>query len=65
MSAHTGDETESVGLSGIDQVRARSAELFTVLRDDDRSDAARSTARDDLVHLHLSLVEHCARRFRN
>ena len=22
-------------------------------------------ARDDLVHLHLSLVEHCARRFRN
>jgi RNA polymerase sigma-B factor len=65
MSAHTGDETESVGLSGMDQVRARSAELFTIMRGDDHSDAARSMARDDLVHLHLSLVEHCARRFRN
>ena len=26
---------------------------------------AATTARDDLVHLHLPLVEHCARRFRN
>ena len=65
MSADTGEETESVGLSGLDHVRARSAELFTVLRDEDGSSAARSTARDDLVHLHLPLVEHCARRFRN
>jgi RNA polymerase sigma-B factor len=51
--------------TGLDHVRARSAELFSVLRDDEASSAVRSTARDDLVHLHLSLVEHCARRFRN
>src|SRR5688572_23048817 len=74
MSAHTGEEAagavehreiDEVELSGLDHVRARSAELFVVLRDDDSSAAVRSVARDDLVHLHLSLVEHCARRFRN
>ncbi len=65
MGAHTGEEAESVGLSGLDHVRARSAEHFAILRDEDCSDAVRSTARDDLVRLHLSLVEHCARRFRN
>jgi RNA polymerase sigma-B factor len=51
--------------SGLEHVRARSAELFGVLRDEEASSAERSVARDDLVHLHLSLVEHCARRFRN
>jgi RNA polymerase sigma-B factor len=51
--------------TGLDHVRARSAELFGVLRDDGVSSAQRALARDDLVHLHLSLVEHCARRFRN
>ncbi len=74
MSAHTGDEaagaavereSDEVGLSGMEHVRVRSAELFAVLRGDQVSDAQRATARDDLVHLHLSLVEHCARRFRN
>ena len=65
MSAHTGDETAEAGLSGMEHVRARSAELFAVLRDGDHSDATRAGARHDLVHLHLSLVEHCARRFRN
>jgi RNA polymerase sigma-B factor len=35
------------------------------LRDPDGSDASRRTARDALVHLHLPLVEHCARRFRH
>ena len=65
MSAHTGDETADAGLSGVEHVRARSAELFAVLRDGDHSDATRAGARNDLVHLHLSLVEHCARRFRN
>ncbi|WP_370249529.1 RNA polymerase sigma factor SigF [Nocardioides sp.] len=49
----------------IEQTRRRSAELFALTRDPERSDAERSTARDDLVHLHLPLVEHCARRFRN
>jgi len=51
--------------SGLEHVRARSAELFSVMRDEGSSAAVRSVARDDLVHLHLSLVEHCARRFRN
>ncbi|MDP3889815.1 RNA polymerase sigma factor SigF [Nocardioides sp.] len=45
--------------------KARSAELFGVLRSPQTGDAARATARDELVHLHLPLVEHCARRFRN
>jgi len=45
--------------------RRRSAELFVVLRDESSSEAAREEARDALVHLHLPLVEHCARRFRN
>lgn len=75
MSTDTGDgaveaavdrepDGDVVG-SGMDQVRARSAELFSVMRDADNSDAERSLARDQLVRLHLSLVEHCARRFRN
>ena len=34
-------------------------------RDADATGASRDQARDDLVHLHLPLVEHCARRFRN
>lgn len=51
--------------TALEETRLRSAELFSVLRDDDASQAARDTARDDLVHLHLALVEHCARRFRN
>ncbi len=65
MGAHTGDEAESIGLSGLEQMRARSAELFAILRAEDVSETVRSKVRDDLVHLHLSLVEHCARRFRN
>lgn len=48
-----------------DETRQRSAALFERLRDDDASEAERAAARDDLVHLHLALVEHCARRFRN
>lgn len=43
--------------------RAQSAGLFEVLRDEDASEAARSVARDDLIALHLPLVEHLARRF--
>lgn len=59
------DELEDVVPTRTEVTRARSAEFFLVLRDEGTSDAARSTARDDLVHLHLPLVEHCARRFRN
>jgi RNA polymerase sigma-B factor len=45
--------------------KRRSAELFVELTADGVSRAARTAARDELVHLHLPLVEHCARRFRN
>lgn len=48
----------------IEATRRRSAELFGVLGDD-ASVTVREGARDDLVRLHLPLVEHCARRFRN
>jgi len=52
-------------VSGVEQTRRRSAELFVALREDDASQAQRESAREGLVHLHLPLVEHCARRFRN
>ena len=52
-------------LTGVELTRARSAELFVTLRDEGAPAAAREGARDALVRLHLPLVEHCARRFRN
>jgi RNA polymerase sigma-B factor len=39
--------------------------LFARFRDLSASEADRLTAREGLVALHLPLVEHCARRFRN
>jgi len=50
---------------GADLTRQRSAELFGLLSDDGITERDHAAARDDLVHLHLPLVEHCARRFRN
>ena len=50
---------------GFEASKLRSAELFAELNAGDAGQSARRTARDDLVHLHLPLVEHCARRFRN
>ncbi len=61
------DDSEASG--GIEATRRRSAELFARLRDDSvpesTRDETREQAREGLVHLHLPLVEHCARRFRN
>jgi RNA polymerase sigma-B factor len=48
-----------------DRARRRSQELFGTYRDSGVSESARLEARDGLVTLHLPLVEHCARRFRN
>jgi RNA polymerase sigma-B factor len=45
--------------------RRRSAKLFNELAGVGVGQAVRRAARDELVHLHLPLVEHCARRFRN
>ena len=49
----------------IEETRRRSAELFADFLDEAASAASREAARDALVRLHLPLVEHCARRFRN
>jgi RNA polymerase sigma-B factor len=52
-------------VSRADLAKARNAELFAIHRDDAAAERARAEARDGLVSLHLPLVEHCARRFRN
>ncbi|SDE27647.1 RNA polymerase sigma factor SigF [Nocardioides lianchengensis] len=51
--------------TGVEITRRRSAEFFLVFHDEEETQARRDSARDSLVHLHLPLVEHCARRFRN
>jgi RNA polymerase sigma-B factor len=63
----TRDDSESgeVPATGVELTRRRSAELFGQFRDESAAGAERDSARDALVHLHLPLVEHCARRFRN
>src|SRR5215216_381086 len=60
----TGHET-GPPLRALEVTKLRSAELFTEMNGDTTTPAGRSAARDGLVHLHLPLVEHCARRFRN
>jgi RNA polymerase sigma-B factor len=50
---------------GPDFTRQRSADLFDLLNDHTLPEQDRAAAREDLVRLHLPLVEHCARRFRN
>jgi RNA polymerase sigma-B factor len=53
---------------GFEANKQRSTELFAELvraSGGTTADAARAAAREALVHLHLPLVEHCARRFRN
>jgi len=65
----TGDTSGDAGTRGseerAEQVRLRHTELFGEYRDTGASEVARLDARDGLVRLHLPLVEHCARRFRN
>lgn len=56
---------EGSGHADITAIRARSAELFAVLHSTESSEAEQSMARDDLVRLHLPLVEHLTRRFLN
>jgi RNA polymerase sigma-B factor len=59
------ETSEDVPSGGTDPTRQRSVELFEVLADSALGEGDRAAAREDLVHLHLPLVEHCARRFRN
>ena len=61
----TGDEATAGGPpSGMELTRRRSAALFAEMAQA-ATDAERASRRDQLVRLHLPLVEHCARRFRN
>ncbi len=53
------------GVEGLRTTREQSMELFAEFTADDVDAARRTECRDALVHLHLPLVEHCARRFRN
>ena len=53
------------GTSDITEIRARSAELFAEMHDPASSPERRTLIREDLVRLHLPLVEHLARRFLN
>jgi RNA polymerase sigma-B factor len=48
-----------------DAAREQSTILFARFRDLSSPESERLTARDALIALHLPLVEHCARRFRN
>ena len=67
----TADSYRDVGATGdaptagTEESRLRTAELFAVLRDAGADAAASEAAREGLVHLHLALVQHCARRFRH
>jgi RNA polymerase sigma-B factor len=48
-----------------DETRQRNAELFAIFCNHAAPEPSRLAAREGLVALHLPLVEHCARRFRN
>ena len=58
-------EHGDTGVEGLRTTREQSIELFAEFTADDVDPARRTECRDALVHLHLPLVEHCARRFRN
>ncbi|MGI8901043.1 MAG: RNA polymerase sigma factor SigF [Nocardioides sp.] len=55
----------SRGSDDLAQIRVRSAALFAALGELDLSAEEHASLRDDLVRLHLPLVEHFARRFLN
>ena len=65
MTTSLGEDGTIAEPTGVELTRRRSAALFAVFRDETASAATRDGARESLVHLHLPLVEHCARRFRN
>ena len=65
MTISLDDNGRPDGRTGVELTRLRSAELFAVFGDEHASEARHQAAREALVHLHLPLVEHCARRFRN
>jgi len=60
-----GDSGPLEAVRRVDGAREQNAVLFGEFHDPSLAEAARIAARDGLVSLHLPLVEHCARRFRN
>jgi RNA polymerase sigma-B factor len=68
MTSHTSrgeDDLGDASSSGSDDSRHQSSRYFAVLGDAATGEPEREAARDGLVRLHLPLVQHCARRFRN
>jgi RNA polymerase sigma-B factor len=59
------DDQDADPTTRTEQTRQQSAELFARLHGEDATQDDQDAAREGLVHLHLPLVEHCARRFRN
>ena len=59
-----GEDVERTG-ARVTHDRARARELFTELATLPAADARRHAVRDELVEMHLPLVEYLARRFRN
>ena len=59
------DGPEDTPTSGSEENRRRSVELFAMLEGEATPHHVRRAAREELVHLHHALVQHCARRFRN
>jgi RNA polymerase sigma-B factor len=64
-SATPYDGAEDTPTSASEDNKRLSAELFAVLNGDATPRLERHAAREELVHLHQALVQHCARRFRN
>jgi RNA polymerase sigma-B factor len=59
------DEPSKQPAEDLTAPRVQSLALFAVLNSPETPPERRAQAREDLVHLHLPLVEHFARRFRN
>ncbi len=60
----SGASAPSTSLSGAER-RRRERELLTELADLEPGDPLRATVRDELVTMHLPLVQHLARRYRD
>jgi RNA polymerase sigma-B factor len=60
-----GDSGPQEAAGRLDGAREQNLRLFALFRDPALPETVRLSARDGLVALHLPLVEHCARRFRN
>jgi RNA polymerase sigma-B factor len=58
-------ELRDTGVEGLQTTREQSMALFADFTAEGVDEARRTECRDALVVLHLPLVEHCARRFRN